>query len=98
MPTQIVIPPELQALVDKRLATGSYENAEDVLRRALEAQDAEEDWTDEEQLTEDERRAIADHIEEGFQQAERGELIDGDQVRLELAELREQRRKAHQLR
>jgi hypothetical protein len=45
-----------------------------VLRRALEAQDAEESWTDEE------RRALATHIEEGYLQANRGELIDGEQV------------------
>ena len=48
------------------------------LRRALEAQDAEESWTDEE------RRALSAHIEEGYQQAERGELIDGEQARREI--------------
>jgi hypothetical protein len=46
-----------------------------VLRRALEAQDAEESWTDEE------RQALAAHIEQGYLQAERGELIDGAQAR-----------------
>jgi hypothetical protein len=51
---------------------------EDVLRRALEAQDAEESWTDEE------RRALSAHIEEGYLQAQRGELIDGDQARSEI--------------
>jgi hypothetical protein len=50
----------------------------DVFRRALEAQDAKESWTDEEQ------RAVTAHIEEGFLQAERGELIDGAQVRHEI--------------
>jgi hypothetical protein len=53
-------------------------NAEEVLRRALEAQDAEESWTDEE------RRALSAHIEEGYLQAERGELIDGEQARREI--------------
>lgn len=48
------------------------------MRRALEAQDAEEGWTDEE------RRALSSHIEEGYLQAERGELIDGAQARLEI--------------
>lgn len=37
-----------------------------------------ESWTDEE------RRAVISHIEEGFLQAERGELIDGDQARREI--------------
>ena len=49
-----------------------------VLRRALEAQDAEESWTDEE------RRALSTHIEERYLQAERGELVDGAQARREI--------------
>jgi hypothetical protein len=52
-------------------ATTLLKRIEDVLRRALEAQDAEETWTDEE------RRALSAHIEEGYLQAERGELTDG---------------------
>ena len=69
------VPPHLEKLINKRLSSGAYTNAEDVLRRALEAQDAEESWTDEE------RRALSAHIEEGYQQAERGELIDSARAR-----------------
>ncbi|MGH9608534.1 MAG: ribbon-helix-helix domain-containing protein [Bryobacteraceae bacterium] len=72
------LPPDLEMLIDKRLSSGAYANAEEVLRRALEAQDAEENWTEEE------RRAIWAHIEEGYQQAERGELIEGAQARREI--------------
>ena len=54
-----------------------------MLRRALEAQDAEESWTDEE------RRALSSHIEEGYLQAERGELIDGTQARRELQAMKD---------
>ena len=72
------LPPDLERLVNKRLAGGGYASAEDVFRRALEAQDAEESWTEEE------RQALASHIEQGFAQAERGELIDGTQARREL--------------
>ncbi len=68
---QLNVPPDLETLIRKRLSTGGYADAEDVLRRALQAQDAEESWTDEE------RNALAAHIEEGYRQAERGELIDG---------------------
>ena len=75
---QLNLPPDLETLINKRLSSGGYANAEDVLRRALEAQDAEESWTDEE------RRAISAHIEEGYQQAERGELIDAEQARREI--------------
>jgi len=75
---QLNVPPDLETLINKRLSSGGYTNAEDVLRRALEAQDAEESWTEEERL------ALSAHIEEGYQQAERGELIDGAQARREI--------------
>jgi hypothetical protein len=71
-------PPDLETLINKRPSSASYESVEDVLRRALEAQDAEESWTDEE------RRAFSAHIEEGYQQAERGELIDAEQPAVKL--------------
>jgi Arc/MetJ-type ribon-helix-helix transcriptional regulator len=75
---QVNLPPDLESLVNKLLSSGGYTSVEDVFRRALEAQDAEESWTDEE------RRALTAHIEDGFLQAERGELIDGAQVRNEI--------------
>lgn len=75
---QLNVPPDLETLINKRLSSGGYTNAEEVLRRALEAQDAEESWTDEE------RRALSSHIEEGYLQAERGELIDSVQARREI--------------
>jgi len=75
---QLTVPPDLESLIHKRLSSGSYTDAEDVLRRALEAQDAAESWTDEERL------AFSAQIEEGYQQAERGELIDADHVRQEI--------------
>lgn len=80
---QLNVPPDLEALINKRLSSGGYASVEDVLRRALEAQDAEESWTDEE------RQFLTAHIEKGFLQAERGELIDGAQARREIQELKE---------
>jgi antitoxin ParD1/3/4 len=80
---QLNVPPDLEALINKRLSSGGYESVEDVLRRALEAQDAEESWTDEE------RRALSAHIEEGYQQAERGELIDGERARDEIQAMKD---------
>ena len=80
---QVNLPPDLETLINKRLSTGAYTNAEEVLRRALEAQDAEESWTDEE------RRALSAHIEEGYRQAQRGDLTDGAQVRRELQAMKE---------
>jgi hypothetical protein len=55
--------------------SGAYENAGEVLDQALEIireQLQLEDWMIEQ------REAVAAHIEKGFAQAERGELIDGD--------------------
>lgn len=78
------LPPDLQTLVEKRLATGAYSDAEDVLRQALEAQDAEERWTEEE------RRAISARIDEGFEQAERGELIDGERAWQDIDAMKQQ--------
>ena len=63
--------------------SSGYPTAEDVLRRALEAQDAEESWTDEE------RRASSADIEKGYLQAERGELVDGAQARRELQAMKD---------
>ncbi|MGA2589636.1 MAG: hypothetical protein ABSH32_06955 [Bryobacteraceae bacterium] len=80
---QLNVPPDLETLINRRLSSGAYTNVEDVLRRALEAQDAEESWTDEE------RRALLAHIEEGFLQAERGELIDGARARREIQTMKE---------
>ena len=75
---QVNLPPDLETLVNKRLSSGGYTSVEDVFRRALEAQDAEESWTVEE------RRTLKAHIEEGFLQAERGELLVGAQARREV--------------
>ena len=80
---QLNVPPDLEALINKRLCSGGYTNAEDVLRRALEAQDAEESWTDEE------RQALSAHIEEGFLQADRGELTGSAQARRDIDAMKE---------
>ena len=80
---QLNVPPDLEILINKRLSSGAYADAEDVVRRALEAQDAEESWTDEE------RRAISAHIEEGYLQAKRGELIDGELARREIQAMKD---------
>lgn len=56
---------------------------------ALEAQDAEETWTDEE------RRALSAHIEKGYLQAERGELIDGAQARRDIQGMKDRWRQEH---
>lgn len=81
----LTVPPDLESLIKKRLSTGAYASAEEVLRRALEAQDAEESWKEEE------RRALSTHIEEGYRQAVAGELIDGAQARHEIQAMKANR-------
>lgn len=81
---QLDVPPDLETLINKRLSSGAYTSAEDVLRRALEAQDAEESWTEEERL------ALSSHIEEGYLQAERGALIDGARARREIRAMKDE--------
>jgi hypothetical protein len=44
--------------------------------------DAEESWSDEE------RQALSAHIEEGYLQAERGELVGGDQARRDIQSMK----------
>ena len=87
---QLNVPSDLETLIQKRLSSGVYDSVEDVLRRALEAQDAEESWTDEE------RAALSTHIEHGYNQAEAGQLIDAKQAQHELHTMKEDWRRSKQ--
>ncbi|HEV2989736.1 MAG TPA: type II toxin-antitoxin system ParD family antitoxin [Candidatus Angelobacter sp.] len=71
----IDLKPEQQRVIDLALACGAYKDPAEVLDQAFEIIRAQldlEDWMLEH------RESIAAHIERGFAQAERGELIDGD--------------------
>ena len=85
---QLDVPPDLESLLNKRLSSGQYSNVEDVLRDALEAQDAQSTWSDEEVSR------FAEHIEAGYQQAERGELIGGSQAREQIQTLKQEWRQS----
>jgi Arc/MetJ-type ribon-helix-helix transcriptional regulator len=80
---QLTVPPDLEALVQKRLATGAFANVEDVIRRALETLDAEESWTDEE------RSALDEKIDRALEQAAAGRVHGPEEARRKLAALRE---------
>lgn len=67
--------PEQQRVIDLAVESGAYQNPGEVLDHAFEIireQLEFEDWMFEH------RDRIAEHIEKGFSQAERGQLIDGD--------------------
>lgn len=71
----IDLKPEQQRVIDLAVGSGAYQNPGEVLDQALEIireQLELEDWMLEQ------RGSVAAHIEQGFAQAERGELIDGD--------------------
>lgn len=85
---ELNVPPDLEILINKRLSSGIYASVEDVLRRALEAQDAEENWTDEE------RRVLSAHIEQGYLEAERGELVDAARAQRDIQVMKENWRRS----
>ena len=80
---QLNVPPDLEALVQKCLATGAFASAEDVIRRALETLDAEESWTEEE------RRALDAKNDQALEQVSAGRVYGPEEARRKLAALRE---------
>jgi Arc/MetJ-type ribon-helix-helix transcriptional regulator len=71
----IDLKPEQQRVIDLAVQSGAYQSPGEVLDQAFEIIREQldlEDWMIEN------REAVAAHIEKGFLQAERGELIDGD--------------------
>lgn len=73
----IDLKPEQQRVIDLAVGSGAYRDPGEVLDQAFEIIREQldlEDWMSRQ------RESIAAHIEIGFAQAERGELIDGDAV------------------
>jgi antitoxin ParD1/3/4 len=75
----VTLSPEQERRMAGVLRSGAYQNAEQVLDRALEMLLAQEEWLAES------RDHIAASTELGYAEAERGELIDGDEVRSRMA-------------
>ena len=73
-----VIPEDLRSLVEETLATGHYSSVEDVLRDALRL------LIEREEIFAAGRDAMRHQIAEGVAQAERGELVDGDEAIAEI--------------
>jgi antitoxin ParD1/3/4 len=80
--------PELEALVQRKVASGLYNNQSEVVREALRLL-AEQDRLREAHVA-DLRKALA----EGLSQADRGELLDGPEVVAEVRKALRQRRKS----
>jgi Arc/MetJ-type ribon-helix-helix transcriptional regulator len=70
----------LEALVNRRLATGAYADAEEVVRCALEALEQEDAWTDQD------RQELDDRIDRAMSQFADGKGIPGEVARTRLQE------------
>jgi len=83
--------PELEQLIQNKVKSGLYNNQSEVVREALRLM-AEQD-----RLRESHLAKLRAALAEGLAQADRGELLDADEVVHEMREfLRQQRRSAEQ--
>jgi Arc/MetJ-type ribon-helix-helix transcriptional regulator len=88
----IDLKPEQQRVIDLAVKSGAYQSPAEVLDQAFEIIREQldlEDWML------DQREAVAARIEQGFAEAERGELIDGDEAVEMLRRRRIERLKPH---
>jgi antitoxin ParD1/3/4 len=86
----ISLTPELDAFLQSRVSSGRYQTASEVVREALRML---------ERLEQEREQAFSElklKLERGASQAERGELLDADQVFNELRQLIEERHRAKQ--
>ncbi|OKH32230.1 CopG family transcriptional regulator [Calothrix sp. HK-06] len=83
----IQLKPEHEQLIQTRLASGRYENADDVIAKALKLL---EEWDNSYQEWEEETRK---KIAVGLAQVERGQVVDGEVV---MAQLQDKIRKARE--
>ena len=87
----ISITPELDTFLQSRVESGRYQTTSEVVREALRLLERREQERDEALFR------LKERLERGAGQAERGELIDGDEVFDELREMIEERRRAKAL-
>jgi antitoxin ParD1/3/4 len=86
----ISLTPELDAFLQSRVSSGRYQTASEVVREALRMLERVE------KEREQAFHQLKAKLERGAGQAERGELLDGDEVFDELRQLIEERRRARQ--
>ena len=84
----VELKPSVEALVERRIRSGAYSSPEEVIERALEVLDAEEEW-----LKGDE---VGPAIQEGWDEAQRGELTDAEVVRAEMGQFKKDWEKRRQ--
>ena len=70
----ISLTPELEELVQKKVESGRYSSASEVIRAGLRLLEQEDE------LRETRLAAMRAQVQEGIEQAERGELVDGEEA------------------
>ncbi|MBZ5526148.1 MAG: hypothetical protein LAP21_28340 [Acidobacteriia bacterium] len=75
----ITLRPEHEELVAKAMQTGAYQDADEVIGRALEMLHSEDVWLH------DQKEEIAEKIERAFGQFDRGEFLSAEDSRADLA-------------
>lgn len=83
----VSLTPELDAFLQSRVQSGRYQTTSEVVREALRLLERQE--REREQALE----GLKAKLQRGAAQAERGELLDGDEVFEELREMIEERRR-----
>ena len=68
------LPPELERLVDSKVQSGRYRSVSDVVREALQLLEQRDE------MFTLRKEGIHRQIEEGWQSAQRGEFVDGEEV------------------
>lgn len=86
----IHLKPEQEQRISEALRSGAYKSADDVIDHALAMLVERDEWLAEH------RSEVAGKIEEGYAAAQRGELIDADQVYRNLEEKKKGWSKAHE--
>jgi antitoxin ParD1/3/4 len=84
----ISLTPELDAFLQSRVKSGRYQTTSEVVREALRLLERQE------REREEAFQQLKAKLERGAAQAERGELLDGDEVFEDLGKMIEERRRA----
>lgn len=71
---QVSLPPQLEAYVAAKVASGYYGDADEVIREALRFMETHEEWLQEIKL-----EKLRREIQVGLDQLDRGESVDGPQ-------------------
>jgi antitoxin ParD1/3/4 len=82
---EIRLRPELAELIKQDVRRGPYQTVDEFVERAVSLLHEQEAWLSAN------RKDIQAKIEEGYAAAERGELVESDEVRMRLADLKKLR-------